>query len=75
MTRNAVKSGGVALERSIEDEDALVDDGVGAFFSAPRVSKEHVVPEKGPASQQPPQPDRVTQRENEINREKSEEPR
>ena len=53
--------------RSIEDEDdasnaGTVDEGVGDFFSQTKISREHVVPDK------------ATQRENEINREKNEEP-
>ena len=39
-----------------------VDEGVGDFFAARKVSKEHVVP------------DTTTRRQNEINKEKSEEP-
>ena len=40
-----------------------MDEGVGDFFAARKVSKEHVVP------------DTTTRRQNEINKEKSEEPR
>ncbi len=39
-----------------------VDEGVGEFFSARKVSREHVAP------------DPTTRRQNEINKEKSEEP-
>ena len=37
-----------------------VDEGLGDFFQQRKISKEHVVPDK------------TTQRENEINKEKSE---
>ena len=60
VSRAVFKSRG--SDRSIEDEQAQGDvaEGLGDFFIQRKISKEHVVPDK------------VTQRENEINKEKSE---
>ena len=63
VSRAVVKSStSGSSTKSIEDAETMgtVDEGLGDFFKQRKISKEHVVPDK------------TTQRENEINKEKSE---
>ena len=61
VSKAAFKSSG-GSSKSVEDAETMgtVDEGLGDFFRQHKVSKEYVVPDK------------TTQRENEINKEKSE---